>query len=153
MGYPMTFSRLIRRNWIDIDQGYESPTERSSVSGDMKRFVEDTMDHQHVEFFARISGATEDQVRLILALVFDSNRDLTINGQPIGFGMGKDDAELIDGAKLGETLTIRADRLRIEVLEAAVQHQQESFMEFVSRTYENFKRYQNITAQDRRLTT
>jgi hypothetical protein len=135
MGYPMTFSRLISRNGLgNYKEGYKHDSDDfSALRGDLLRFVEDTQDHDHIDWFVRITGATEHQVRQVLALVFNDERTITINNVPLG-GAPKL-REIIHGEEVfpsGEELTMRADRERIKELLKAYAELNESYFERIS---------------------
>jgi len=66
MGYPMSWGRLIGRSI-----GREGYAGGSTTSGDALRVEHDCQDDYHVSIYADVSGATEDQVRLVLAAFFD----------------------------------------------------------------------------------
>lgn len=116
MGYPMTFSRLVHRNGLsEFRNGYDAGT---ALHGDLNRFVENTQDHNHVAFFVQATGASEGQVRQLLALIFDDEARLTVNGMALGYLPGLNYTEP-DGNQLpsGDALIESADRKRIAELE------------------------------------
>lgn len=73
MGYPMTYPRVISRNNV-YEGGYENTTMGlQNFRGDLRRLEQNTQDDAHIKAYAKISGATEDQVRTIFAYFFNYN--------------------------------------------------------------------------------
>lgn len=137
MGYPMSFARFIHRNGLgDYQVGYdhngEHPGQGSAIKGDLLRFVEDTQDHAHVEWLARDSGATEDQVRRLLARVFADEHRIAVTDVPFG-GPDLTSDQLLSGDVLptGAELTKRADRVRVEFLETSLRQMTEQHIEAI----------------------
>jgi hypothetical protein len=64
LAYPMHYHRVINRN--NLLGGYE----RSLLAGDLRRLEHDTLDAAHLAGVGRESGATEDQVQIILRKFF-----------------------------------------------------------------------------------
>lgn len=133
MGYPMSFTRFIHRNELsDYQIGYdhngEHPGQGSAIKGDLLRFVEDTQDHAHVEWLARDSGATEDQVRRILARVFADEHRIAVTEVPFG-GPDLTSKQLLSGDVFptGAELTKRADQKLIAVLREHIESHERSF--------------------------
>lgn len=120
----MTFTRLISRNGLsEYRKGYDGG---SSLHGDLLRFVENAQDHNHIAFFARITGATEDQIRQLLAMIFDDQRHITVNGMPLGEMPSFDGADAVEGLPSGADLTVSADRTRIAELETRIEKQDDT---------------------------
>jgi len=69
MGYPMTWTRVVLRNF----QTYKvyDGTLPGTILGDMERLKTDTLDVNHIQGYAKLSGATPEQVEKILKAFFD----------------------------------------------------------------------------------
>lgn len=138
MGYPMTFTRFIRRNGLaDYKNGYGT-----QIEGDLNRWVNNSQDHAHIEYFSKISGATEDQVRLILAVLLDPDRNVTMEGIPLQFFENGTEYDPVKMAALAADLTLRADRKKIAELEQWIRDTDDNFhrifkrLKFVGREVE-----------------
>jgi hypothetical protein len=77
MGYPMSYKRVIHRN--DLRGGYDGdhrgrPDEVAQVltriAGDLRRMEANTRDARHLDAYARLSGVTPDQARVIFDAFF-----------------------------------------------------------------------------------
>lgn len=74
MGYPMTWNRLVFRNRLEgnyrpLIDGKSDPI--GLISGDMRRLETDTMDDLHLNAYAKLSGCTPEQVKIIFAEFFE----------------------------------------------------------------------------------
>jgi len=73
MGYPMTYKRMIHRNFLTGGYDNQDPAlSPANIRGDLRRFEQDQQDANHVVEYARLSGATEDQVRIILSKLLET---------------------------------------------------------------------------------
>lgn len=81
MGGTMPYIRFIGRH--GLEGGYDWQTDLNSsaarkhgdriMAGDLRRFERDMTDEAHVKAFARLSGATKAQVRVILKLLLEED--------------------------------------------------------------------------------
>lgn len=74
MGYPMTWPRLVSRNRLqgDYDGGDETRS-IGGIAGDMRRLEKDTRDDLHLRTYSELSGATLEQVSVILDAFFNGS--------------------------------------------------------------------------------
>jgi hypothetical protein len=75
MGYPMNYQRVLNRN--NLLGGYGSlPADPKLrlIAGDLRRLETDAQDDTHVAAYALLTGISEDKVRHLLALFFESSR-------------------------------------------------------------------------------
>lgn len=65
----MTYQRVIKRNRLEGHYESGGLELRPAIAGDLRRFEIDTRDDWHVQDLATRSGATPEQVKLILDMV------------------------------------------------------------------------------------
>lgn len=68
MGYPMTYSRVVRRN--QLIGTYDDPGPLSPIRGDLRRLEADQRDEAHLNDYAEAAGITPAQVRTVLDRFF-----------------------------------------------------------------------------------
>lgn len=88
MGYPMTYQRVISRNWLRGDYTDKAPYRdesgnvaardtladfRCMVAGDLRRLERNSRDPRHLDAYARKTGLTSEQVKAVLDAFFDSD--------------------------------------------------------------------------------
>ena len=76
MGYPMTYDRVVNRGCLhgDYDSPWDAlPPSGPQIAGDLRRLEKDQRDDDHIARYAKVSGATPDQVRTILNHFFNGD--------------------------------------------------------------------------------
>ena len=71
MGYPMTYSRVVSRNWLSGDYGDRRDhlmIATGLVAGDLRRLEVDQRDEYHLNLYAEKVGITPAQVKQVLDL-------------------------------------------------------------------------------------
>jgi hypothetical protein len=79
MGYPMTYRRVVERNhlegdYMQLEKGQTwtgSLPPISGIRGDLRRLERDQRDEPHLSNYAQKSGATMEQVKIILDMFFE----------------------------------------------------------------------------------
>ena len=64
MGYPMTYGRVINRNYL------QGEYEQGATQGDLRRLETDQRDEYHLGLYALHVGITPEQVKQVLDLFF-----------------------------------------------------------------------------------
>lgn len=64
MGYPMTYDRVINRNWLTGD--YDPQDHKGLIKGDLRRLEHDMRDEKHIKLFAARAGISERQAAKVL---------------------------------------------------------------------------------------
>jgi len=72
MGYPMTYSRFVKRNLLEGDYDPEAGQKplqfdpRPILRGDLRRLEQDQRDDRHLAEYAKVAGITPEQAKAVL---------------------------------------------------------------------------------------
>jgi NAD-dependent DNA ligase len=79
MGYPMTYDRVINRNWLQGGYPHDARVVdraeniRAAIAGDLRRLEADQRDERHLKMYARGAGVTEAQAKKVLDMLFEGH--------------------------------------------------------------------------------
>jgi hypothetical protein len=75
MGYPMSYQRVVGRNYLIGDYAAipllaEAPVKRDQLAGDLRRLEADSRDETHLIAYAEHAGITPAQAKAVLDMFF-----------------------------------------------------------------------------------